>query len=167
MIRINVRIADCKNDSIVDGPGLRMAIYMQGCPHNCPGCHNPQTHAPQGGKAVSIDSLINRARANPLLDGITITGGEPFAQPDALKELVERFCKFLPIMVYTGYLWEDLLDNPQYRGILEHCQYLVDGPYLEAEHSHNLAFRGSANQRIIDVQKSLKTGAVIRINDFD
>jgi len=158
---ITARIAGFTNDSITDGPGLRFTIFFQGCPHKCPFCHNPETHDPNGGQTMTIEEIAQLAAQNPLLDGVTISGGEPFLQPDALGALVERLSRELPIIVYTGYLWEDIVTDPALHQILQHLTHVVDGRYIHELRSLALLFRGSANQRIIDVQKSLETGETI------
>lgn len=157
-----LRISDTVNDSIVDGPGLRFTVFVQGCPHNCPGCHNPQTHAFDGGTLVEKEQILERIKGNPLLDGVTFSGGEPFCQAKALAALGREIRKLgLNIMTYSGYTFEQLYARRDEEGIgelLEVTDWLVDGPYIEALRSLELQFRGSSNQRILDVQKSLAAG---------
>ena len=106
---MELRIAGTANDSIVDGPGIRFTIFTQGCPHHCEGCHNPQTHDFSGGKLADTDELLDRIRSNPLLDGVTFSGGEPFCQAEALAELGSRIRSLgLNIVTYTGYTFEEL-----------------------------------------------------------
>ncbi|MBP0972371.1 MAG: anaerobic ribonucleoside-triphosphate reductase activating protein [Oscillospiraceae bacterium] len=157
-----LRISDTVNDSIVDGPGLRFTVFVQGCPHNCPGCHNPQTHAFDGGTLVEKEQILERIKGNPLLDGVTFSGGEPFCQAKALAALGREIRKLgLNIMTYSGYTFEQLYARRDEDGICELVEvtdWLVDGPYVESLRSLELQFRGSSNQRILDVKKSLAAG---------
>ena len=150
----NLRINDIIEDSIVDGPGLRFTIFVQGCPHNCRGCHNPQTHAFDGGRLITVDELFDRYRKNPLLSGVTFSGGEPFCQPEALARLGQMVRKEGGnVITYTGFIYEDLLDrassDPWVKALLDVTDLLIDGPYIEEQRSLELPFRGSANQRLI------------------
>lgn len=161
---LNLRIAGVIDESIVDGPGIRFVIFTQGCPHHCPGCHNPQTHDFSGGELVPISQLLSDIQADPLISGVTLSGGEPFCQPEPLVELVRELkLEGKHIMAYSGYTWEQLLamEDPAVSALLRQCDILVDGPFLQAERDLSLRFRGSRNQRLIDVQKSLREGKVI------
>ena len=151
-------------DSIVDGEGLRAVIWTQGCPHGCPGCHNPQTHAVDGGTSVASEILLIQLKAHFYLDGVTFSGGEPMAQAAACGELAQAVHQLgMNVWCYTGYTWEALMEaqNPDQRAFLEQIDVLIDGPFLLAQKSLNLRFRGSANQRLIDVQASLKAQRVV------
>ena len=153
---MNMRIAGIVNDSIVDGPGLRLAIFAQGCPHHCPGCHNPESHDFAGGSDMDTEKIIARMDANPLLDGITLTGGEPFEQPEACRILADAaHARGLNVWAYSGYTFEQLCAVPEKRRLLEACDVLVDGPFLLAERSLDLRFRGSKNQRVLKVSEML------------
>ena len=153
---MNMRIAGIVNDSIVDGPGLRLAIFAQGCPHHCPGCHNPESHDFAGGSDMDTEKIIARMDANPLLDGITLTGGEPFEQPDACRILADAaHARGLNVWAYSGYTFEQLCAAPEKRRLLEACDVLVDGPFLLEERSLDLRFRGSKNQRVLKVSEML------------
>ena len=150
----NLRIHSIVQESIVDGPGIRMAVFVQGCPHRCPGCHNPQTHDFSGGHLVSVSSVFEQYKENPLLRGITFTGGEPFCQAEALVALGRLVRQSGgTVITYTGYLYEDLLemakDQPEIGNLLSISDWLIDGPYIESLRSLELDFRGSSNQRII------------------
>ncbi|HIS91444.1 MAG TPA: anaerobic ribonucleoside-triphosphate reductase activating protein, partial [Candidatus Alectryocaccomicrobium excrementavium] len=150
------RIAGIVNDSIVDGPGLRLAIFAQGCPHHCPGCHNPESHDFAGGSDMDTEKIIARMDANPLLDGITLTGGEPFEQPEACRILADAaHARGLNVWAYSGYTFEQLCAVPEKRRLLEACDVLVDGPFLLEERSLDLRFRGSKNQRVLKVSEML------------
>lgn len=152
------KLAGIVTDSIVDGPGVRLTVFFQGCPHGCPGCHNPQTHDFNGGMNADTDEILEILRQSKLMTGLTISGGEPFAQRTALMELA-RGAKALgkDVWVYTGYTWDTL----PFFASLNYIDVLVDGPYIERERSLSLLFRGSRNQRLIDVQKSLMSGNVV------
>lgn len=159
---MELRIAGTVNDSIVDGPGFRFTVFTQGCPHHCPGCHNPQTHDYQGGKLVQIEDLIAQMRENPLLDGLTLSGGEPFEQPQACAELARMAREIgLNVWVYSGYTFEQLLEKPECRELLEACDVLIDGRFMLAQRTLELRFRGSRNQRVIDLPQSLKDGRAV------
>ena len=159
-----MKIFGLVQDSIVDGPGFRFSCFVQGCPHHCPGCHNPETHDPAGGREVSVEELAAQMGKNPLTDGLTLSGGDPFCQAAecaALARLAHE--KGLNVWTYTGYTYERLLegDLPDALELLEQTDVLVDGPFLLAEKSYEALFRGSANQRLIDVKQSKAAGHVV------
>ena len=159
-----MRIADTVSDSIVDGPGLRFTVFTQGCPHHCPGCHNPETHDPAGGREVSVSELEEEMGKNPLIDGLTLSGGDPFCQAAECADLARlAHEKGLNVWTYTGYTYERLLegDLPGALELLEQTDVLVDGPFLLAEKSYEALFRGSTNQRLIDVKQSKAAGHVV------
>lgn len=152
-----IRIASLVDDSIVDGPGIRFTIFMQGCPHHCIGCHNPETHDFQGGYLENINNIILKIKNNPLCYGVTISGGEPFAQKNELLELVNEIKKINKnIIIYTGYIYEELIkkDDSVINEILRKIDYLVDGPFILSKRDLTLTFRGSSNQRFIDMNKT-------------
>ena len=160
---MNIRIAGTVNDSIVDGPGYRYTIFTQGCPHHCPGCHNPQSHDFEGGRTVDTETILRQVRENPLLDGITLSGGEPFCQPEACRALAEAAHDLgMSVWCYTGYTWEKLMQeaDPARLALLEAVDVLVDGPFILAQKSLELKFCGSRNQRLIDVRKTRQAGQV-------
>lgn len=161
----SIRLArTLQTDSIVDGKGLRCVLWTQGCLHNCLGCHNPQTHALDGGEEYSIDEVISWIMRYPYHDGITLTGGEPFLQVDALCQILDEIASLnYNVWCYTGYLFEQLLEDSSKRKLLEKIDVLVDGPFVLSKRSLAIAFRGSTNQRLIDVQASLKENRVIEI----
>jgi anaerobic ribonucleoside-triphosphate reductase activating protein len=164
---MKLRIAGTVNDSIVDGNGFRFTIFTQGCPHHCPECHNPQTHALDGGYEIDFAELLTAIRANPLLDGVTFSGGEPFLQAEALTALAKEIHAVggLDIVTYTGYTFEELLAgmaaHPAWRTLLEETDILIDGPFLVAQKSYELRFRGSTNQRYLDAKESLRQGKAV------
>lgn len=161
---MRISLSGVTGDSIVDGPGLRLTIFTQGCLHNCPGCHNPQTHDPSGGSWADTEDILAAAAENPLLDGITLSGGDPFLQPVPCLALAEGAHKIgLNVWTYTGYTWEALWEEnaPEKIALLKETDVLVDGPFLLAERSLELRFCGSRNQRLIDVKKSLAEDKVV------
>ena len=161
-----LRIAGIEPESFVDGPGIRMTIFTQGCHHNCPGCQNPQTHDFNGGHFIEIDEILEMIEENPLLDGITFSGGDPMDQAAALiplaREIKERG---MNLVIFTGYTYERLMDlahdRPDMFELLTFADILIDGPFIMAKKSLEIKFRGSTNQRIIDVQQSLVEGHVV------
>lgn len=159
-----MRIAGTVQDSIVDGPGFRFTVFTQGCSHHCPGCHNPQTHDPSGGTEHTVEELLERMRSNPLTDGLTLSGGEPFEQPEDCLLLAQGAHESgLNVWSYTGYLFEFLRDQgtEAQKALLRELDVLVDGPFLLEQRTLSLPWRGSRNQRVIDVPKSLRTGDVV------
>lgn len=151
-------------DSIVDGPGLRYSVFVQGCTHACPGCHNPESQPFDGGYKADIAEIMNDIRANPLCRSITITGGEPFDQACACAALA-RMLKHegYGVWAYTGYLFEDLSQSTRegVDDLLEHIDVLVDGPFVESLKSLELDWRGSSNQRVIDMARTRERGHVV------
>ena len=163
---MDIRIAGIVNESVVDGPGIRMVIFTQGCPHNCPGCHNPETHDFAGGQLRQTEELVSQMANQRYIAGITISGGEPFCQPEPCAVLAEAaHAQGKNVMIYSGYTFEQLLalsrDDENIRRLLNACDILVDGPYIEAQRNLDLVFRGSENQRIIDVPASINKGTPI------
>lgn len=162
---MELRIAGTVNDSIVDGPGIRFTVFTQGCPHHCEGCHNPQTHDFSGGTVIDTDEILEKIKANPLLDGVTFSGGEPFCQAQALAYLGRQIKALgLDVVTYTGYTFEKLLserDKNHWGELLETTDFLIDGQFILAQKDWNIRFRGSSNQRYIDCQASLEAGNAI------
>ena len=162
---MELRIAGTVNDSIVDGPGIRFTIFTQGCPHNCKGCHNPQTHDFDGGELVDTDTLLEKIKSNPLLDGVTFSGGEPFCQAQTLAALGAEVKKLgMNVITYTGYTFEQLYKDRDKNGweeLLAVTDYLIDGPFILEQKDWEIKFRGSSNQRYIDCQASLKEGRAV------
>ena len=155
-----IRLAGVVKESIVDGPGLRYTIFVQGCPHGCAGCHNPHTHDFAGGYLADTDGLFADIRKNPLLSGVTYSGGEPFCQCGPLYELGLRLRDAgYHIMTYTGYTFEGLLaganEENGFARLLAVTDILVDGPFELEKRNLLLKFRGSDNQRILNCQESL------------
>ena len=156
-----MRIAGIVQDSIVDGPGFRFALFTQGCSHNCEGCHNPQTHDFNGGTEMTVDEIVKKLLSNPLTDGITFSGGEPFEQASDCAEIAKIARENgLNVWAYTGYTFEQLLEKSKTDSgiarLLELTDVLVDGPFVLSEKSYDVSWRGSKNQRLINVPESLR-----------
>ncbi len=151
----NIRVLDIKYGTSVDGIGLRTSIYCAGCQNHCPGCHNPQSWDENGGEPVSIDVLFKNIVDADM--NVTFTGGDPMLHPEGFIELAQMIKNNTDknIWCYTGYKFEYLMQHPTRRKLVELCDVIVDGPYIESERDLSLHFRGSRNQRVIDVQKSL------------
>lgn len=158
-------------DSIVDGEGIRTVIWTQGCGHNCFGCHNPETHSFTGGFLTDTEEIKKEISQTPIQDGITLSGGDPFNQIDACLDIA-KYCKGIGLNVwcYTGFTFEQLLNmnknNAKIVELLKNIDVLVDGKFLIEEKSLNLKFRGSRNQRILDVKKSLKNNKAVVIKKY-
>lgn len=161
----SIRILDIKYGTSVDGIGLRTSLYCAGCVNRCPGCHNPQSWNEQGGQPIAVEDLLRL-----IIDAdmnVTFTGGDPMLHPEgfiALAQLIRQHTD-KTIWCYTGYRYEDLLRHPVRRALVELCDVLVDGPYIEAERDLTLHFRGSRNQRVIDVRQSLQSHSVCLLLD--
>jgi anaerobic ribonucleoside-triphosphate reductase activating protein len=159
-----LRIAGTVKDSIVDGPGLRYVIFTQGCPHHCKGCHNPETHDFSAGRIADTQQILEEIFSNPILRGVTFSGGEPFCQPEALvpmAEVIKKEGKHL--MIFTGYLLEHLqkMENESVKRLLELADVIVDGPFILEEKNLTLSYRGSENQRVIDMVKTREKGEIV------
>ena len=156
---MKLRIAGIEEESIVDGPGWRYVIFTQGCPHQCKGCHNPKTHDVRGGLEIDTDDILKHIGENPLVTGITFSGGEPMLQAKALLEIaIQAKEKGLNIWCYTGYTLEELLEknDPDQMNLLWAIDVLVDGPYVSELRSMDLLYRGSSNQNIIYMNEERK-----------
>lgn len=155
-----IQLSGTTGESIVDGYGLRYVIFTQGCPHRCMGCHNPSTHRFDGGYTERIDKLFGEIAENPLLSGVTFSGGEPFCQSKPLYALAKKIRDNTPldITIYTGYTFEELLalKDTDVQNLLALADVLIDGRFILEQKDLTLHFRGSANQRILDVRKSLE-----------
>ena len=151
------------SDSIVDGPGIRTAIFCQGCPHHCPGCHNPETWEFGCGTPMEEETLLEIVESNPLCRGVTFSGGEPFAQAAGFAKLAKLLKeKGYEVASYSGYTFEELLKGTDdQKKLLGSIDVLIDGRFVQAEKSLELVFRGSRNQRILDVKKSLAAGKAV------
>jgi len=161
---MQIRVAGLTRESVVDGPGLRFVVFAQGCAHNCIGCQNPETHAFDGGKLMDTAEILQEIQRGKYLRGVTFSGGDPFYQAAGFAELAQ-LCRAqgFDIVTYTGFTFEQIMDahDPAQLELLRATDLLIDGPFILAQKDLSLPFRGSANQRIIDVQKSLAANAVI------
>ncbi len=158
-----MRMYGLEQNSYVDGPGIRMAIFFQGCLHKCEGCHNPGSWPMYGGEKIDTNDLMKKMANDPLLDGITLSGGEPFLQPQPALALA-RFARQrgLSVWCYTGYTFEKISEwQDNRKTLLQNIDVLVDGPFKLEEKSLDIPWRGSQNQRLIDVKKSLEKGEVV------
>ena len=158
---MEIRLSGIIKESIVDGPGIRYVVFTQGCPHHCEGCHNPDTHDFDGGYIGNTEEIIKDFQKNPLLSGITFSGGEPFCQPEPLLKLaIEVHNLKKNVISYSGYTFEELLKlskkNQAIKDLMENIDYLIDGKFILSQKTLMLKFRGSKNQRIIDMKKSLE-----------
>lgn len=171
-----LKVSGIIKESVVDGPGLRYAIFTQGCFHKCEGCQNPQTHDPQGGYLVDTDNLYEEIISNTIISGVTFTGGEPFLQSDELANLALKIqgagFHDMDIIVYTGYTYEEIQNiikagTMSYFRLMNAIDYLIDGRFEKDKASLDCPFRGSTNQRIIDVKKSRQLDKIITIENFE
>jgi anaerobic ribonucleoside-triphosphate reductase activating protein len=160
---VKIRLAaELTSDSVVDGPGLRTVIWCQGCRHNCPQCHNPDTHPIEGGFLKDADELITEILQLELQSGETLSGGDPMLQCESCTYIARRLKeKGINIWCYTGFTFEELLDKPAAKEFLQYIDVLVDGMFVVALKSYDLVFRGSANQRIINVSGSLRENKIV------
>ncbi len=164
-----LRLAGVIRESIVDGPGWRFVVFTQGCPHHCEGCQNPQTHDFSEGYLSNTENLLREIKKDPLLAGVTFSGGEPFCQAKPLALLARQVHGLgLNVMTYSGWtfeeLWQDRNKREGWQELLEETDILVDGKFVLAEKSLALKFRGSRNQRIIDVKASLREGQTVTMD---
>ena len=167
------RCAGLTPESIVDGPGYRYTVWTQGCKHHCKGCHNPQTWDMNGGFEADTDEVLAQITENEILDGVTISGGDPFYQAKAMADLARKIHAFkgfrLNVIVYTGFTFEELLRDANeengYMELIRQCDYIIDGPFILEERSLELKFRGSRNQRFIAVKRSLDEGRTVTLSD--
>lgn len=164
-----IRLAAILPESLVNGKGIRRVLFAQGCPHNCRGCFSPHTHSYTDGALVDMDEIIHDIKRNPLLRGVTFSGGEPWDQADKFAYIAEKVKGLgLNIWCYTGYTIEYILEHQQERKgwteLLQYIDVLVDGKFEEDKKIEGLKFRGSSNQRIIDVHSSLEVMQAVAVD---
>ena len=152
-----LQICGIEPESIVDGPGFRYVIFTQGCPHACPGCHNPESHPFTGGRPLELSEVLQAFDENPLLAGVTFSGGEPFCQAAACAELAKAAHeRGKDVWTWSGWTYEQLREKaerePEVAELLRQTDVLVDGPYIEAQRDLDLEWRGSANQRVLELK---------------
>lgn len=160
---MKLNVAGIVGESIVDGPGIRLTVFCQGCPHHCPGCQNPETWVFEERTSMDTTEILEMVQKNPLIRGVTLSGGEPFAQPLECAELAQMLHQNgYEVAAYSGYTFEQLLEgSAEQRKLLENIDILVDGPFLQEERSLDVLFRGSRNQRVINVPLSLESKSAI------
>lgn len=161
-----INVAGIVRESIVDGPGFRFVIFCQGCPHGCKACHNPDTHAFKDNKLMKVDELFESIMKPRMGKGVTFSGGEPFCQAASFAKLGEKLkAAGIDILIFTGYEYEELIKlsekNASIMKLIKMADYIIDGRYKEELRDLSLKFRGSSNQRIIDVKKTLEANKVI------
>jgi anaerobic ribonucleoside-triphosphate reductase activating protein len=169
---MKIRLAGYAPESVVDGPGIRFVLFAQGCEHNCPGCHNPQTHDREGGDLVDIAEIFERIKKAKLIRGVTFSGGEPYLQAAPLAQLARQVKALgLGLVTYSGYRFEELYAiaarDKNVKDLLAASDILVDGKYMAEKRDISLAFRGSANQRLIDVPRSLLAGQAVEWDELE
>lgn len=164
-----IRMCGIEPESIVDGPGFRYVAFVQGCSHHCPGCHNPESWAVDAGYEITVSEVFEQIKENPQLTGVTLSGGEPFEQVPALLELAKLIkAEGLHLMSYSGYTLEELEGrcDPATDELLRLLDLLVDGRYIEAQRNLTLVYRGSENQRVIDMNKTREARSAGRSGDI-
>ena len=154
-----MRVLGYLPNSIVDGVGIRQVFFLAGCPHHCKGCHNPQSWNPSGGEKYTVKEIVTKALSSPY--DVTFSGGDPLYQLAELSLVMSLIKPKKGIWVYTGYTWEQIMENAALKSVLENIDVLVDGRFEEDKKNPELLFRGSENQRIIDVQKSLEANEIV------
>ena len=161
-----MRVLRIVEGTSVDGPGLRTSVYLAGCAHHCPGCHNPQSWDPAGGDDMSVEELMRVIAWNEA--PLTLSGGDPLAQPEQVLELVRRVKTELNINIwlYTGYTWEQIVADRRLADVVRWVDVVVEGPFILARRDITLHFRGSSNQRIIDVPASLASSSAVELVQF-
>ncbi|OFI06157.1 7-carboxy-7-deazaguanine synthase [Clostridium acetireducens DSM 10703] len=170
MIILNIQVAGFLDNSLVNGQGLRSVLFVSGCRHNCLGCHNKEMQSFNYGDALDIDIVLDRIKRNiPIIRGVTFSGGEPFEQSEALWILAKKIKELkLSIWCYTGYTYEYIIshvsENKYWNNMLKYIDVLIDGKFEEDKKDLNIKYRGSKNQRIIDVKKSLDLGKIVTID---
>lgn len=182
MVNLNteIQIYGTAPGSIVDGPGIRYGIFFQGCSHHCPDCHNPKSQPHSGGRQMTVQQILDEFDVQDSCAGVTLSGGEPFEQAEAAAELAQAFKeKGTNVWVYSGYLFDDLIaiaggqntegetkycNKDHAQGVLKllnNIDVLVDGPFIKEKKSYDALFRGSTNQRLIDIPKTLESGQIV------
>ena len=168
---MTVFIAGIERHSSVNGPGVRYVVFLQGCPHHCPGCHNPDTWDISKGKAYQIKDLVNDIASTKYIDGVTLSGGDPLYQPLAVKELTDQLQKLgINVWCYTGWTYEQIQQGVagyEAKEALLGIDVLVDGPFVLSKLSEDCVYRGSSNQRLIDVKRSIREGRAVEAECYD
>lgn len=159
---MDLRVIDILEDTTVDGPGFRTSIYCSGCAHACPGCHNPQSWDINAGELMKVEDILKIILADPFAD-VTFSGGDPMYQPEGFTELARsiKLNSTKNIWCYTGFTFESLISQPRTRTLLQYVDVLVDGPFIQSLRDEDLLYRGSSNQRLIDVRASLEQHQIV------
>lgn len=162
MTDTKISILRVVEDTTVDGPGFRTSVYAAGCPNHCPGCHNPESWDINAGTSTPITEILDIILADPFAD-VTFSGGDPMFQPEGFAELARaiRAASSKSIWCYTGFTFEQIITNPSQKALLSQIDVLVDGPFIQSLRDESLLFRGSSNQRIINVSRTLESGTII------
>lgn len=162
-----MKISGFAKESITDGKGIRYTVFTQGCPHHCKGCHNPDTWGFEGGEEMGVEEIFEDFKKYPLASGITLSGGEPFCQPEECTELAKLVHKMgKNVTAYTGYTYEELSSmGSEILALLNEVDVLVDGKFIEEQKNLELLFRGSENQRLIDMRKTRESGKIILLEE--
>lgn len=162
---MKIKIAGIEKESLVDGPGIRYVIFAQGCGHNCDGCHNPETQDFNKGKEIKIEDLMKDILDSKHIDGVTFSGGDPFYQPKEFKYLAKKLKENnINIISYTGFTYEKILSEKHMKSLLEDIDILIDGPFIKEQKTLKISFKGSENQRIIDVKKSMTEKRIVTLS---
>lgn len=154
-------------ESIVDGDGVRVVIFFSGCNHNCKGCHNPESHDFTAGKPFGAElqkQIAEYIKETPFVSGVTLSGGDPMYSASSIIPFLKALKQLSPastVWVYSGFTYEEIISDPSMRELLTLCDVLVDGPFILDQRDVTLSYRGSRNQRIIDVEKTQKAGCVV------
>lgn len=165
----SIRLSGIAYESLVNGPGMRRVFFSQGCKHNCKGCFNQDTHDFNGGEDRNMDMLIESVLENPMIKGVTFSGGDPLEQADKFAYMAKSFKdNNLNVWCYTGYTYEYIIEHKDYKSgwneLINNIDVLVDGKFEQEKMQEGLKFRGSTNQRIIDIKESLNSGNLVIIN---
>lgn len=171
LVSDTIRITGVVRESIVDGPGIRFVVFAQGCPHRCKGCHNEASHDFSAGNECKTEKIVSEIEKDPLISGVTFSGGEPFCQPEGFLDLAMKLKeKKINILAFTGYTYEELAKiqekNESVKKLIENIDVLIDGPFVWEKRDLTQQFRGSANQRYIDLNATRENGALVELENL-
>ena len=161
---LEYRVLSIIRGTTVDGPGFRTSIYLAGCSHACPGCHNPQSWSPEGGDIMTLSEIMDIVRDEDF--DVTLSGGDPLFNPEPVRNLIEALKHDgRNVWIFTGFRWEEIMASEKLRDAVELADVVVDGPFVESLRNPDLLFRGSSNQRLIDVGRSISSGHPVTWRD--
>ncbi len=161
---LEYRVLSIIRGTTVDGPGFRTSIYLAGCAHACPGCHNPQSWNPEGGDIMTLSEIMDIVRDEDF--DVTLSGGDPLFNPESVRNLIEALKQDgRNVWIFTGFRWEEIMASEKLRDAVELADVVVDGPFVESLRNPDLLFRGSSNQRLIDVGRSIRSGHPVTWRD--